>query len=280
MGKDKLEFKSFRCNFELKAVGDDENVFEGYASVFGNVDSYGDVVLPGAFKRTLQNRKSARNKSFPVLWQHSSYEPFGYTLDIEEDSHGLKVRGKLIAESGEAKQRLALVKAGVVDGMSFGYSVVDAEKTDNEDGFADMKGCRRKLKELKLYEVTLTNIPANEEAGVLSVKSAEEIMDVVSRLSALVEGMAKKVDELQEKLDGDEDDNNGNNGNPEDLEGKADGDTGGNPPDAPPVESNGEGGSVNSDEEALLAALLEKTTSINDELDALELLNAINNGGL
>ena len=269
----KYEIKSFKCNLEFKSNGEDENVFEGYASIFGNVDSYGDVVMPGAFKRTLQNRKSSKNPSFPVLWQHSSYEPFGYTMSIEEDAHGLKVKGKLIAESGEAKQRLALVKAGVVSGMSFGYGVVDCERTDNEDGFPDMKGCRRKLKELKLYEVTLTNMPANEEAGVLNVKSAEDIMNLVTRLSTVVESMALKVDELQDKVQLNDNNDAGTKGDDNIIEG---GNSGAPPSDG--VNGGGEGSPDDIDESSLLA-LLEKTTSMNDELDALSLLNAINNGG-
>ena len=86
--------KSF--NFELKAVQED-GFFSGYGAVFGNVDWYNDVILPGAFKASLEKWQS-KNKMPPVLWNHNDSEPIGVYTQIYEDEKGLFVEGKLLID--------------------------------------------------------------------------------------------------------------------------------------------------------------------------------------
>lgn len=156
-----IQFKDF--NFEIKAVQED-GFFSGYASVFGNMDSYGDIVEKGAFAETLSNWQ-AKNKLPPVLWNHKTDEPIGvYTL-MREDDRGLYVEGKLlVAEVQRAKEIHALMKAGAVDGMSIGYSTLDY-RMDTENDI-------RYLTRVKLWENSIVTFPANDLSRIDAVKAA------------------------------------------------------------------------------------------------------------
>lgn len=154
-----MQIKSF--DFAMKAVEDD-GFFCGYGSVFGNTDSYNDVVVKGAFARTLETW-AEKKKLPPMLWNHNSNEPIGIYSKMVEDDHGLYVEGKLlIKDVKRAAEVHALLKAGAIGGMSIGYSVKDFEISDDT----------RYLKDLDLWELSLVTFPANESAAVSRVKSA------------------------------------------------------------------------------------------------------------
>lgn len=149
--------------FEVKAI-DDTGVFSGYGSVFGNVDSYGEIVAPGAFGESLQAWKDA-GRLPPVLWQHRSGEPVGPYLEMREDTHGLYVKGQLLVDDVvRAKEARALMKAKAVNGLSIGFVVRD-------DSFDRVTGVRT-LKKVDLWEVSIVTFPANPAAQVSAVKAA------------------------------------------------------------------------------------------------------------
>ncbi len=154
-----LKIRDF--DLSVKAVSDD-GLFSGYGSVFGVVDSYKEVVAPGAFAESLAAIKS-KGRPVPVLWQHRSGEPIGIYSSLSEDGHGLKVDGQLILDVSRAKEAHALMKAGAVSGLSIGYYV-------REDSF-DEKERVRVLKKLDLVEVSLVTFPANDDARVDAIKS-------------------------------------------------------------------------------------------------------------
>ncbi|MEW5968637.1 MAG: HK97 family phage prohead protease [Pseudomonadota bacterium] len=158
-----MEVKYLNVPLKIKSVSD-SGEFEGYASVFDVVDSYGDVVVKGAFLKTLEEWKK-RGDLPPVLWQHQMSEPIGPFLEMKEDEHGLFVRGKLLVEDDPlAKRALAHMKAGSVKGMSIGYIVVDAEYHKQDDLYY--------LKEIDLWEVSIVTFPANTLAKITEVKQA------------------------------------------------------------------------------------------------------------
>ena len=149
-------------SFEIKAVSDD-GLFSGYASVFDNVDSYGDIVRKGAFVESISEWE-AKGKMPPILWNHDPSDPIGIYTKMQEDDKGLYVEGKLLIDDvPRAKQTHALMKAGVIDGLSIGYRVkeylynVDEEVTD--------------LIKLSLREVSIVTFPANPETRIEAVKS-------------------------------------------------------------------------------------------------------------
>ncbi|WP_342594532.1 HK97 family phage prohead protease [Salinicola lusitanus] len=163
MKREKAALKIRDFNLSIKAV-DEDGLFSGYGSVFGNVDSYGEVVERGAFGKSLRAIADSGRK-VPVLWQHRQGEPIGIYTKLEEDDRGLYVEGRLLKDSvRQAAEAHALMVAGAVSGLSIGYYVID-------DSFDESERVRR-LKELELMEISLVTFPANDEARVEAVKFA------------------------------------------------------------------------------------------------------------
>lgn len=146
--------------FKVKAVSDD-GLFSGYGSVFGVVDSYQEVVAPGAFKESLEGRTPS------LLWQHRSGEPIGVYSKVHEDNIGLHVEGKLALKTARGAEAYELLKMGAISGLSIGY-------VTREDTYDKVTGVRT-LKKLDLWEVSLVTFPANDSARVATVKSIESI---------------------------------------------------------------------------------------------------------
>lgn len=166
-----MEHKAF--TFKMDEL-DDEGFFTGYASTFDE-DSMGDTILPGAFKRTL-NSWRMKNRPIPVLWQHKADEPIGATIEAMEDERGLRVKGRLLMGMQKAKEAYEAAKAGVLGGLSIGFSIPRDGAVRNQDG-------TREIKELKLYEYSFVTFPANEAAVLTGVKQDQpELREMVTLL--------------------------------------------------------------------------------------------------
>ncbi|MEA2942600.1 MAG: uncharacterized protein QOD09_3129 [Bradyrhizobium sp.] len=138
-----------------------DGAIEGYASLFGEVDAARDMVMPGAFAQTLKQRGL---RKIPMLFQHDPSEPVGIWLDLAEDWRGLKARGRLIPDVMRARELLALLKAGAVDGLSIGYRTVR--------GQIDPKSRVRRLYQVDLWEISIVTFPLLNGARVSAVKQA------------------------------------------------------------------------------------------------------------
>ena len=152
---------------ELK-INEESRTFEGYASTFGNKDFVDDIVLPGAFKKTIMERFP--KKQIKVLYQHR--EPLGIPLHMEEDSKGLYVKAH-VSRTTLGNDVLELMRDGVIDRMSIGYDIMQDEK-DQQNG-------ARLLKELRLYEFSPVTFPANDEAIIAQVKSIDDMEQLLSK---------------------------------------------------------------------------------------------------
>lgn len=141
-----------------------DGMLAGHASIFGNVDHYRDVVMPGAFSKSLA-KWSAKSDLPPMLWQHQSYSPIGKHTSMVEDADGLAYEAQLmIKDVQQSREAYAMVKAGVIRGNSIGYSIDD-------DGFDyDSEHSILKLTSLELWENSLVTFPANDQALVTEVK--------------------------------------------------------------------------------------------------------------
>jgi HK97 family phage prohead protease len=149
-----MEFKGL--SLELKADGD-EGVIEGYGSVFGVQDSYGDVVEAGSFAESLKRRAPK------MLWQHRFDEPIGKWDEVAEDGSGLRMRGRIALGTTRGKEAFELIRMGAMDGLSIGFRTI-----------RDMvEGNVRRLKEIDLYEVSLVTMPANALSTVTGYKSID-----------------------------------------------------------------------------------------------------------
>ncbi|MFP6728974.1 MAG: HK97 family phage prohead protease [Alphaproteobacteria bacterium] len=145
--------------FDIKAL-DESGAFEGYASVFDVVDGFDDRVAPGAFAASLAASRGGRGVK--MLWQHDAAEPIGAWDAITEDARGLYVRGRLLLDVRRGAEAHALLKAGAIDGLSIGYTTVEATYDANKRS--------RRLSEIALWEISLVTFQACPGAEVVAVK--------------------------------------------------------------------------------------------------------------
>lgn len=159
-------YKSFSVRAD--GIGDDGGTITGYASTFDREpDSYGDVVAPGAFARSLA-RWRERDAYIPFLYGHRTDDPsynIGRVTIAEEDERGLRFTAELDADSEKAQYVRKLFKEGRIFQFSFAYSVLDQMEVELADGRK-----ANELRELDIYEISAVQIPANQHAEVVDVK--------------------------------------------------------------------------------------------------------------
>jgi HK97 family phage prohead protease len=188
---------------QVKAAGPDDGLadgqFKALVSVFGNVDSYGDKVVPGAFAKTLADW-AASGDPIPVYWSHRMDDPdmnIGYVLSAEETENGLEVLGQLDLDadaSPKAKQAYRLAKGRRATQWSFAYDVIDGGDVE-KDGES-----YNELRELKLYEVSMTPIGANDQTELLAVKHAGQKADPPEDTDALRSALESATSAIQDVL--------------------------------------------------------------------------------
>lgn len=137
--------------------------FSGYASVFDGLDSYGDTIKAGAYKNTITDRE----RPVQLRWNH--FGPvIGKFTEMYEDEKGLFVSGELTKGHSVAEDTAALLRHGAISGLSIGYSVKDSEQ----------QGVVRVLKDIELFEISIVETPADNNAHIQTVKSATDLKDV------------------------------------------------------------------------------------------------------
>jgi HK97 family phage prohead protease len=174
---------------ELKLAPPDAGVdamsFEGYGAIFGNVDSYGDIIDPGAFSGFLSDVQSGKQNWPAMLLQHGGMgltaedmTPIGIWTSLAEDGKGLKVAGKL-ADTPRGREVYGLLKMSprpALDGLSIGYIAKEWEPRSKPDD------PRRRLKRIDVAEISPVTFPANGKARVDSVKSDRSIREAEKAL--------------------------------------------------------------------------------------------------
>jgi len=165
-------FDKASADFEVKEI-DEEGRFEGLASVFNKVDNGGDMILPGAYKKTLSKIKNQK-RVIPYLWRHYRDEIMGGFESLEETAKGLYVKGRIIPDLSEHSMKTyRLMKSGLARGLSIGYRV-PIGGADKVDGI-------RKIKTLDLYEISFVAIGMDPYANITNVKN---MSDIRTKLSA------------------------------------------------------------------------------------------------
>src|ERR1700674_555467 len=168
---DKLELQIGPA-IEGKFIGDgsDIGVFDGYGATFGGVDSYGDMIAPGAFADTIAKHQAARTAP-ALLWNHNMDEPVGKLIGMQEDAHGLHVKGKLNLNTAAGVKAHEHLKAGDVSGRAFGYTLPPGGEQKQRAG-------PRILKKLQLHEVSIVAMPADARARVTGIKMLTSISEL------------------------------------------------------------------------------------------------------
>lgn len=183
--------------YEVKFAPDEvakDGSFEGYGAIFGNVDSYGDVILKGAFKASLRDWAKAKSLP-PMLVQHGGWMmtdmdalPIGKWLEMSEDDTGLRVKGQLInLDTERGKTIYGAMKEGVLDGMSIGYRAKKFSYGTKPDE------PRRTLEMVDLVELSVVTFPANGKARVDAVKAADLSERDMERLLTQDAGLSRSV---------------------------------------------------------------------------------------
>jgi len=174
--------------FEFKKLSDDGD-FVGVASVYGNIDLGNDVVDPGAFDKSIAQ---LGNK---VRLMDSHKVRIGVAT-VETTSVGLKATGKINTKKQSGLEALSDLRFyrdnGMPMGMSIGYETIDADPPAKTNDGA------RHLKQVRLWEVTITEFPMNMAAQVTSVKSISDLIaSVKANRSEQKDGFTAELEEIQ-----------------------------------------------------------------------------------
>ncbi|BBB56423.1 MAG: HK97 family phage prohead protease [Rickettsiaceae bacterium] len=166
-------------NFLIKAVGLENTIISGYASVFNIVDSQNDIVQKGAFEDT-------KPENIKLLWQHDTLKPIGIIKSLYEDDYGLKIQAEINNRILLGKETTELVRQKAIDGLSIGFCAKDFEY--------DNQGVRL-LKKVDLMEISVVTFPANRNAGIINVKKLTE--HPINRSLERIEKLLEKLVNLE-----------------------------------------------------------------------------------
>ncbi len=145
----------------------DEGIIEGYASVFNGVDSYGDTIAPKAFDHVI-----TKGDLPTMLYGHDPMSvPIGKWTEMSVDDVGLKVKGQLNLNNAKAKEVFDAIKFGSLTGLSICFSCSE-EGYEQKDPDDLCSGCLIKAID-RLYEISVVNLPADDNARISSYKSAD-----------------------------------------------------------------------------------------------------------
>jgi HK97 family phage prohead protease len=178
-----MQTSAITLKLDIKALSDRE--FEGYGSVFNNVDLVGDVVAPGAFKGSLAEHRGAGTMPL-MFWMHKPDQVAGAWVSMREDARGLSVKG-VLAQTPLGDEMRSLLGLKAVRGLSIGFRTRDTEWVDDEE-----RGLYRVIKEVDLVEVSLVSLAANPLAEVTASKSRLSANGEYVQTPREFEGMLRK----------------------------------------------------------------------------------------
>ena len=162
--------KSFPLS--LKAADDDTGTFRALVSVFGVVDSYDEVIMPGAFTKSLEE---FGDNPIPILWNHDWYDLDAHLASAKgvETDEGLEIEAQFDMDDPAAQKAYRLLKSGRIREFSIGgYEPSGAVRLSERDGKDVWE-----IHEFKLVEVSLVLRGANPDTRLIDVKSAAELVD-------------------------------------------------------------------------------------------------------
>lgn len=162
-------------------------VVKGYFSIFGNIDSDKDMIMPGAFTKTLNdNGNRVRH-----VWQHDITMPLSKPT-LTQDSKGLAFEST-ISQTTWGKNALILYQDGVIDEHSIGYNTI---KSQNKSGY-------KELLEVRLWEGSSVTLGANELAigGMSKAFTPTDILDRMEKTYKAIRHGKYEGDEIFFMLD-------------------------------------------------------------------------------
>lgn len=155
---------------ELLDADENAGIIKGYGSYFGNKDSDSDIIVKGAYTKTIQEN----GERVKYLYQHDMNQPIGKMRELYEDDKGLVFVAE-IAKTQLGKDVVELMKSGVITENSVGIMPIQKEN----------KGDYREIKEVKLYEISAVTLAANDQAKILDVKGNVDLEKLSKRYDNL-----------------------------------------------------------------------------------------------
>ena len=170
-----ISFKNY--NATIKDLDVATGIVTGYFSQFNSIDLDGDVIMPGAFTKTIAERGPDSSKpEIAYLWQHDTTKPLGKLLVLREDNFGLYFEAKM-SDTTWGEDALKLYRDGVITQHSIGYQVIKSVETT-----MDMEEEVEAIYEVKLWEGSAVTFGANPNTPFTGFKSAEEREDRIKTL--------------------------------------------------------------------------------------------------
>lgn len=159
---------------EIVDADEKNGIVKGYGSIFGNIDSDGDMITMGAYKKTIQEN----GERVKYLYQHDIEKPIGKMRELYEDSTGLAFVAE-VPKTRLGMDVMELIKSGVITENSVGIMPIQKRQVDDY----------RELSEVKLYEISAVTLAANDQAKILDVKNQKNrdaVLDRYDRLTKLI----------------------------------------------------------------------------------------------
>jgi hypothetical protein len=145
-----ISFKSTNNNDELQLTG--------YASVFNNIDYHNDIIIKGAFTKSIV--KHYQDFRVKLLWQHDHTKPIGVINKLVEDQNGLMVEASINGSIAQGREVISLIKQKAIDSFSIGFNIERSQI--NKSG-------QREITEVNLWEVSVVTFPANSAAKIRQI---------------------------------------------------------------------------------------------------------------
>ena len=175
---------------EVKDVDTKEGIVSGYFSAFGMVDSDGDIMMPGAFKRSIADWGPKGKGRIKHLLNHDPSKPLGKVIELEEDGYGLKYVSKVGTHS-LGKDFVKMVESGLIAEHSIGFKTLREQKS----------GDANQIHEVMLFEgSSLTAWGANENTPLIGMKNMGTIEDIQTQIKAF-EKFIRDSDVTDETID-------------------------------------------------------------------------------
>jgi len=195
------EQKNFASPAEIVDADPGKKTWTAYAAVFGNKDLDDDIIMPGAFKKSIAENGPNGTNSILVLNQHMTWQVLAKPKVLQEDAKGLYYEAQVTSGASFAEDAVKLIANGLVEENSIGFQTVKSAIIQPDA--QDWETWYRELYELNLAEVSPVTWAANPQARMQGMKSKIKPEDLAKRAQKLIKALKETGmrDETYEALE-------------------------------------------------------------------------------
>lgn len=196
-------------SFEMKAQ--ENGTISGYFSTYDKEpDSYGDIIVPGAFTNTLKKREETGHP-FPLCFNHDFSAVIGAVKSVKDTEKGPYIEAEFL-DTQLAQDVRKMLMSGAIYQFSFAYDVLKARTPYEDEAKA---GVMNVLEEVEVYEISVVTVPANQNAVATEVKSVDletkqgkrnskSDEDTINQIIALAQSLLGESEDTPEEEEGSE----------------------------------------------------------------------------